>query len=400
MAQNANDAGRCHSQLKNYVKTKFKWSTRHVRQNMQAFIETHITPLGLDKGSLNTVLLFCGHLENMICKVFQPSTIRAGWIKAGLVTDGNSSEGGIDLKRILSHWVGFKDLGQSNVQEIVRLVPTMALEVVTSTTVSDASMQQFEKHFPKEFIHYKKDRKDMSTSRGRSCSLLANHEMHAMRWSEIGPSALPPPNSAAPSQEQPPHYHGWKDDDRSDKAERICDCKMNNISGARLYRNNPKAWAAHQDTQAHQKYLAGPAAADAARDRLQIIGAVPFEPFSDHEYATCSDNACLTILAAELSLSKAHAAQFAARNIDDSDAAWLAQMPPSSMQKLLGLPHALCVQLAARLRECGKWSLNGLGDFSAYFHEDGGGSVAEIQSGGIPQQAGEGGGNAMAIDAE
>jgi len=395
MAHNANDAGRCHSQLKSYVRTKFKWSTRHVQPNMQVFIETHIIPLGLDKGSLNTVLLFCGHLENMICKVFQPATIRSGWIKTGLVTDGNSSEGGLDLKRILSHWVGFKDLDQSSVQNIVRLVPTMALEVVTSTTVSDASMQQFEQYFPKEFIHYRKDRKDMCTSRGRSSVLLANHEMHEKRWSDAAP-ALALPDSAAQSQEQPPHYHGWKDDDRSDKAERICDCKANSISGARFYRNNPKAWADHQKTGAHMKYLAGPGAADAARDRQQIIGAVPFEPFSAHEYASNSEHACLAAIAAELSLSKAHAAQFAARNIADADAAWLAQMPPSSMQKLLGLPHALCVQMAARLRKCGNWEVNELDGFFAYFQGEGEDSiVAEIQSDGNAQQEGEGGGNAM-----
>ena len=76
---------------------------------------------------------------------------------------------------------------------------------------------------------------------------------------------------------------------------------------------------------------------------------MPFEPFSALEYASNSEHACLAAIAAELSLSKAHAAQFAARNIADADAAWLAQMPPSSMQKLLGLPHALCVQFAARL---------------------------------------------------
>ena len=75
----------------------------------------------------------------------------------------------------------------------------------------------------------------------------------------------------------------------------------------------------------------------------------PFEPFSAHEYASNSEHACLTAIAAKMSLSKAHAAQFTARNIDDADAAWLAQMPPSSVQKLLGLSHALCVEFAARL---------------------------------------------------
>ena len=47
MSQNPNDVSRCHCQLKTYVRTKMKWSTRHVRPNMKAFIETIILPMGL-----------------------------------------------------------------------------------------------------------------------------------------------------------------------------------------------------------------------------------------------------------------------------------------------------------------------------------------------------------------
>jgi hypothetical protein len=361
MSQNPNDVSRCHSQLKSYVRTKMKWKTRHVRPNMQVFIENVMMPLGLDNGSMNTVLLFCGHLENMVCKVWQPATIRAGWIKAGLVVEGSGSEGGIDLKRILSHWVGLKELPQNHVQNIIALIPTLALEVVSSTTVSDASMQQFEKYFPRPFIHYKKDRADMSISRGRSCVLLANKEMHRMRWLPVLSAAPALENriSSAQSNEQPPHYHGWKDDDRSDKAERICDCKSNHCPGARFYRNNPKAWTEHQKTKAHQKWLAG----DFAGDRMQTIGAAPFEPFSDHVYASAFDHYCLSAIASELSLSKAHAERFAAARIQDSDAVWLAQMTPRSMQMLLGLPHALCDQFISRLLNLGKWKYASLDDF-------------------------------------
>ena len=357
MAQNANDCGRGHSQLKLYARTKMKWKTRHVLPNMQAFIESVMEPLELDKGSLNTVLLFCGHLENMICKVWQPGTIRAGWLKSGLVAQGSSSDGGIDLKRILSHWIGFKELEQSSVQSIVALVPTLACEVVASTTVSDASMQQFQKYFPRPFIHYKKDRAELATTRGRSCTLLANEEMHRMRWSPLAPALEL--NPVAQSQEQPPHYHGWKDDDRSDKAERICDCKSNHVTHARFYKNNPKAWADHQKTQAHQKYLTG----NVAADRMQTIGAAPFQPFSAHEYASKIELECLAAIAAELSFSKAHADKFAAAKIVDRDAVWLAQMSSRSMQALLGLPHALCLQFINRLLDLGGWNYN---DFEVF----------------------------------
>ena len=329
--------------------------------NMQVFIENVILTLELDSGSLNTVLLFCGHLDNMICKVWQPGTIRAGWLKSGLVVEGSNSDGGIDLKQILSHWIGFKDLPTSHVEDIVGLIPTLAMEVVSSTTVSDASMQQFEKYFPRPFIHYKKDRADMATSRGRSCVLLANQEMLKMRWlpKTSGTPALGTRNSAAQSHEQPPHYHGWKDNDRSDKAERICDCKSNNCTGARFYRNNPKAWADHKKTKAHQSWLAG----NFTDDRMHTIGAAPFEPFADHEYASVFDHSILSAVASELSLSKAHAERFAAAKLLDEDAVWLAQMSPRSMGILLGLPHALCEQFIRRLLFLGNWEFAELEDF-------------------------------------
>jgi hypothetical protein len=357
MAQNPNDAGRCHSQLKSYVRTKMKWNTRHTLDNMKVFIENVIEPLQLDKGSLNTVLLFCGHLENMICKVWQPATIRAGWIKSGLVVEGCNSDGGIDLKRILSHWIGFKDLEQNSVQSIVSLIPTMALEVVASTVVSDASMQQFERFFPRPFINYKKDRADMSTSRGRSRVLLANQEMHKRRWSALAPVLQQQP--VAQLQEPPPHHHGWKDEDRTDKADRICDCKQSHISGARFYKNNSKAWADHQKTLAHQKWVSG----NVAGDRMQTIGAAPFQPFSDHEFASRCECRVLAAVAKELSLTKAHADKFAALQLKDTDSVWLAQMMPGTLQTFLGLPLALSTQFSFRLLDLGEWRFQKLDAF-------------------------------------
>jgi hypothetical protein len=127
------------------------------------------------------------------------------------------------------------------------------------------------------------------------------------------------------------------------------------------------------------------------------MSAVPFEPFSAHEYASNSEHACFAAIAAELSLSKAHAAQFAARSIDDADAAWLAQMPPSSMQKLNFLMHCeFNLQLNLEV-----WKFHELDGLFAFFQGEGEGSVvSDILSDGNAPQEGEGGGNAIANASE
>lgn len=321
-----------------------------MRDNMRVFIEGKINPLGLDKGSLNTVLLFCGHFDDMICKVWQPATIRAGWIKSGLVVGGEKSEG-INIKQILAHWIGTKDLDQGDLNQVVSKIPLLSGEVIATTTVSDESMQQFERYYPREFINYKKDRAEMATSRGRSCVLLANAEMHQMRlrlYVHAGEVVL----VAAAQLEQPPQHHGWKDDDRSEQAERICDCKAAHTKGARNYRNNAKAWEAHKKAKSHQNWVTG-----ATQSRAQIIGAVAFEPFANHAYSSRPECIMLTEIARQLSFTKAHAEKFAASNAVDEDAPWLSQMMPNNLDRMFGLSHALSVQFAEKLRELGNWGV-------------------------------------------
>ena len=372
MSQNPNDVSRCHSQLKNYARFKMKWDTRHVRDNMRVFIEGVINKLGLDKGSLNTVLLFCGHLEDMICKVWQSSTIRAGWKKSGLIVGGDNSKGGINIKMILSHWIGAKDLPQHDLDCVVQFVPTLAREVVATTSVSDQSMQQVEKHFPKPFINYKKDRCDMSTSRGRSRVLLANEEMHRRRLQlDVVAAVVEPAAAAAPQKEPPPQHHGWKDDDRTDQGERICDCKEAHTVSARFYRNNAKAWEQHQKTKAHICWAQG----NINASRLDIIGAVPFDPFANHAYAQNPQCTVLTAIAAELSLTKVHAQKFAAMNIDDRDAPWLSQMMPRNFQHMFGISFALAEQFSDKLLSFGNWPFLQIEEFHAntahlYIHDE------------------------------
>ena len=346
MSQNANDVGRCHSQLKAYARTKMKWDTRHVRDNMRVFIENVIDKLNLDKGSLNTVLLFCGHLEDMICKVWQAATIRAGWKKAGLVVGGDNREGGINIKTILGHWIGTKDLTQANVDSIVRLVPTMAREVVHTTTVSDQSMQQLEKFYPKPFLNYRRDRAAMSTSRGRSSVLLANEDMHRLRLQLSEAPVAEPATNSAPQLEPPPQLHGWKNDDRSEQGERICDCKAEHTTGARFYRNNAKAWEAHQKTKAHLCWASG----QTAQPRMDVIGVVPFVPFANHPIAQQQNFASIAAIAHELALSFEVAQNFAVKAVDDQDLQMFALMRPDFFRHSFGVSHALACQFSARCR--------------------------------------------------
>jgi hypothetical protein len=88
---------------------------------------------------------------------------------------------------------------------------------------------------------------------------------------------------------------------------------------------------------------------------MQTIGAVPFQPFSDHEFAFRQESQVLAAVAEELSLSKAHADKFAALQLTDMDTVWLAQMLPARIQTFLGLPLALATQFSNRLLDLGNW---------------------------------------------
>jgi len=228
----------------------------------------------------------------------------------------------------------------------------------------------------------------MSTSRGRSCVLLANEEMHRRRLqldeaavaAVLGPAAV-----AAPQKEPPPQHHGWKDEDRTDQGERICDCKAAHTVGARLYRNNAKAWEQHQKTKAHQCWALG----NVNAPRLEVIGAVAFEPFANHAYAQNPECTVLTAIAADLSLTKVHAQKFAEAGVDDRDAPWLSQLMPRNWQKMFGISFALAEQLSDKLCKLGNWPFLEADDFNAntehlFMHDE---SQGEEMNGGEIENA-------------
>jgi hypothetical protein len=248
MGQNPNDACRCHSQLKAYVRKKMKWNRRHMSDAMKVFVEQEVMDRGLDKGSLNTVLLFCGHFEQMICRVWLPDNIRSGWRKIGLISDKDPS--GIDIKRILSSWIGLKDISEQKLNAIVEKVPLLSRETAFTTTVSDASMQQLQQYYPREWIHYKTDRSKLTISRMRSSLLAADFESHRMRFldedKKSAAAKLSTSRAALAALEPPPltpRHHGYKDlFNMTETADRVCDCKRQRFAGARTFKDTPVDW--------------------------------------------------------------------------------------------------------------------------------------------------------------
>jgi hypothetical protein len=350
MGQNPNDATRCHSQLKEYVRTKMKWNRRNHSDAMKVFIEQQVMDRGLEKGSLNTVLLFCGHLEQMICRVWLPDNIRSGWRKIGLISDTDPS--GIDIKRILSGWIGLKDISEQNLTAIVDKIPLLAREIAFTTTVSDASMQQLQQYYPREWVHYKTDRSMLSTSRARASVLVADFESHKMRFldedKQAAAAKVTNSRAALAALPPPPRHHGYKDlANLGETVDRICDCKRQGFAGARTYKNTPVGWKNHQATLAHLNWIKGQ-----DKTREEVIGASTFRPFSEHSFAQRAGVVRISQIAANLALSfevAAKMAEFAQTvPIDDQDLPMFAAMRPAMFMQRFGMQHALAEQFSSQ----------------------------------------------------
>jgi hypothetical protein len=320
---------------------------------MKVFVEQEVMDRGLDKGSLNTVLLFCGHFEQMICRVWLPDNIRSGWRKIGLISDTDPS--GIDIKRILSSWIGLKDISEQKLNAIVEKVPLLSRETAFTTTVSDASMQQLQQYYPREWIHYKTDRSKLTISRMRSSLLAADFESHRMRFldedKKSAAAKLSTSRAALAALEPPPRHHGYKDlSNTTETADRVCDCKRQGFAGARTYKNTPVGWKNHQATLAHLNWLKGE-----DKSRLEVIGASAFVPFSDHPFAKRAGVSRITQIAANLALSFDVAAKMAEYAqtvpIDDQDLPMFAAMRPEMFMQKFGMQHALAEQFSSQAND-------------------------------------------------
>jgi hypothetical protein len=147
-------AGRC--------KPTWTWSTARASTEMKEYIRLSLrdTLKHTSPSDVNSFILSFMHLEQTLSQCFTMKTMQSGWGKAGLV--------GLELHKIMSHWIGWKDLSAQQVQGIKDLLPAFFHEVASTGILSDASMQSLQPFFPVDFHHYAVDRAALTTSRTRA----------------------------------------------------------------------------------------------------------------------------------------------------------------------------------------------------------------------------------------
>jgi hypothetical protein len=349
---NANDAGRCHCQLKDYVKRFLCRKPQYTSPLMEDFLLCIVPTLGLDPATVRTINYFCGHLEDMICKVWTPSNVKSGYIKAGLLANTAS---GIDIDVILGHWIGMAEIPQTNYEIIRSAIPLFTDEALANTCVSDASMAFLEKYFPRPFKLSKVDRALSSWCRMRAAILVADQSKH-LRNKRIISAVVVPTGGQDEESVNPPLSHGYVLEMDKKKKEmvmmRVCGCRAVAFKNARLYPNTAEGWKNHKKSKPHQNWLASnrrteaiqPAHSDAAA--ASDGAAVASSKFSDHPFASQENCRFLATIAENYCLSFDVAARFSQHGFNDEDITVLAHMRPELYYSILGMTHANAVGFA------------------------------------------------------
>lgn len=343
MFSNANDAGRCHCHLKDYVKTKMRKKPVFISGMMSDFLDYVVPAKGLDQATVRTIRYFASHLEDMICKVWTPPNVKSGWIKTGLLAGTPS---GIDVDQILSHWVGMKDLRQEDYDAVKAALPLLGQEAVMSASgsPSDASMAPLQKHFPKDFEFYKTDRASMAWSRRRACIMASSKAEHQALF--VAP--LPALGNYDDSSAAPPECHAIIITAEGVES-KVCWCRAAATPNARLYKNSAAGWKTHKNTVAHKAWkanvqghrVAQAGNVDAPRPQPQT-----YPLFSEHPFAQKADCAQIVAIAVALNMRVQVAQRFAELGITDADIVMLSHMRPPLFETIFGIPHALAVQFA------------------------------------------------------
>lgn len=343
MFSNANDAGRCHCHLKDYVKTKMKKKPVYMSKMMRHFLDKIVPAKGLDQATVRTIRYFASHLEDMICKVWTAPNVKSGWVKTGLLADTPS---GIDVDQILSHWVGMKDLRQQDYDAVKEALPLLGQEAVMSASgsPSDASMAPLQKHFPKPFEFYKTDRAFMAWSRRRAAVMVSSKEKHQESFDADLPALGDYDDRCA----APPECHAVIVVEGVES--KLCWCRAAATPNARLYKNTAAGWKTHKNTVAHKTWKAkvqgqpveqaGNADADASPQPQT------YPLFSEHPFAQKTDCAKIVAIAVALNMRVQVAKRFAELEVTDADIVMLAHMRPPLFEKIFGIPLALAVQFA------------------------------------------------------
>ena len=348
---NANDAGRCHCQLKDYIKRYLNRKPHWTSRLMKDFLQCVVPTLGLEQATVRTINYFCGHLEDMICKVWTPPNIKSGYVKAGLLADNPS---GIDVDVILGHWVGMAQIRQDHYDIIRGSIPLFAEEALRNTVVSDASMACLEQYFPRPWKTYKVDRALSSWPRMRAAILVADQSKH-LRNKKALAAVVAQVGMEEEDSVDPPLSHGYvQERDKKKSGEsvmmRVCGCRAAAFKNARLYPNTAEGWRNHKKGKPHQSWLS-------SKQKHQVEVAVASEDaegaarqgknlFSDHPFAQADGNKWLTATASRCCLSYEVANRFAQYGLSDNEVPMLALMRPELFYSFFGITHANAVKMA------------------------------------------------------
>jgi hypothetical protein len=317
---------------------------------MQDFLQCVVPTLGLDQATVRTINYFCGHLEDMICKVWTPPNIKSGYVKAGLLANNPS---GIDVDVILGHWVGMAQIKQEHYDIIRGSIPLFAQEALANTAVSDASMAFLEQYFPRPWKFYKVDRALSSWPRMRAAILVADHSKH-LRNKKVVDAVVAGVGFEDEDTVDPPLSHGYVQETDKKKAGesvtmRVCGCRAAGFKNARLYPNTAEGWKNHKKGKPHLAWLSSKQnqlEVAVASEDVEGVARQGKNHFSDHPWAQADGNSWLSAAASRCSLSFEVANRFAQYGLRDNDIPMLALMRPELYYSCFGITHANAVTIA------------------------------------------------------
>jgi hypothetical protein len=250
---------------------------------------------------------------------------------------------------MLSHWVGMKDLPQTNYEAVKAALPLLGQEAILSSSgsPSDASMAPLEQYFPRRFDVYRTDRALMSWSRKRAAILVASKRDHQQSF-ELHLVDRPEVAQYDDRISTPPQSHAVVVVEGTEF--KVCWCRAAATPNARLYKNTSAAWKTHKNTVAHKRWkqqLLGQSAPQASEDSEELQPHA-FRLFAESLFAQKTGCSRITAIAAELNMRLPFAQRLEQLAVTDDDLPCFALMRPQLLEDLLHLPHALAVNFALR----------------------------------------------------
>jgi hypothetical protein len=283
---------------------------------MEKFIRLELRPTLCHASAtdVNSFVLSFMHLEQTLSQCFTMKVMQSGWSKAGLI--------GLELHKIMSHWIGWKDMSADQVQGIKDLLPPYFHETATSGILSDASMQAMQPFFDVDFHHYAVDRSHLTTSRTRSQHMTVFQRVHRQKIIDALVVRVNAPEVEV--RPDPP----FKVDG---KGLAVCQCGgrfsllrslyfPRSRFGRRHYVNDDANWAKHVTYKKHTDWLL----VQQGRSDELAVAAHAFRPAHEHEWFCQDSTLFLKQFAQYAQLSFSVVKYFCKNHIRDSDLTWLA----------------------------------------------------------------------------